>query len=57
MTLNVPLNNNRIPLGIPMEHFLLFRASIEFEVKIDNLGKKQLKGIAYLTSHRIIFVS
>ena len=64
MTLNVPVNNSGIPLAIPMEHFLLFRNNIEFQVKIDNLGKKELKGTvphhliqAFLTSHRIVFVS
>ncbi|XP_031505705.1 uncharacterized protein LOC116267950 [Nymphaea colorata] len=43
MTLNVPVNNAGIPLAIPQEQFLLFRSNIEFE--------------AFLTSHRIIFVS
>ena len=44
MTLNVPLNNNAIPMALAQEHFLLFRQHIEFEVKIDNLGKKNLYG-------------
>lgn len=40
MTLNVPVSNQGIPMGIPMEQFILYRPNIEFEVKIDNLGKK-----------------
>ena len=40
MTLNVPINNQGVPHALPNEHFLLFRPNIEFEVKVDNLGKK-----------------
>lgn len=64
MTLNVPVSNQGIPLAIPMEQFILYRKDIEFEVRIDNLGKKELKGTvllpfiqAFLSSHRIVFVS
>lgn len=52
MTLNAPIDNNGVPLGLPQEHFHLFRKDIEFEVKIDNLGKKSLKG----TVHVYIFM-
>lgn len=44
MTLNVPVSNQGVPLAIPMEQFILYRKDIEFEVRIDNLGKKELKG-------------
>ena len=50
MTLNVPINLQGVPLALNSEQFLLWRKNIEFEVKIDNLGKKELKGKVQITS-------
>ncbi len=44
MTLNVPINEQGVPLALPNEQFVLFRKNIEFEVKIEGVGKKSLKG-------------
>lgn len=44
MTLNIPVNNQGIPMALNGERFLLYRSKIEFQVRIDNLGKKELKG-------------
>lgn len=57
MTLNVPVNNQGLPLALPGEFFFLYRNNIEFEVQIEGVGKKNLKGTAFLTTFRIIFVS
>lgn len=40
MTLNIPVNNEGIPMALNNERFLLYRSNIEFQVRIDNLGKK-----------------
>lgn len=45
MTLNCPVNQQGVPLALPNQHFVLFRDQIEFEVSVDNLGKKKAKGI------------
>lgn len=44
MTLNVLVNPAGVPFTLPNELLMLHRQNIEFEVKIDNLGKKNLKG-------------
>ena len=38
------------------EIFILARKGIEFEVKIDQMGKLKGKGFAFLTTHRIVLV-
>lgn len=52
MTLNIPVDNQGIPMALNNERFLLYRSNIEFEVRIDNLGKKELKGTVFPTAHR-----
>ena len=57
MTLNIPVNNQGVPMALPGEYFFLYRNNIEFEVKIEGIGKKTLNGTAFLTTFRVIFVS
>lgn len=44
MTLNCPVNQMGQPLALPNEQFILFRPNIDFEVAIDQLGKKKARG-------------
>lgn len=44
MTLNCPVSQIGQPLALPQEQFILFRPNVEFEVAIDQLGKKKAKG-------------
>jgi hypothetical protein len=53
MTLNIPVNNQGIPHALNGERFLLYRQNIEFQVKIDGLGKKELKGTVILYTFRL----
>jgi hypothetical protein len=57
MALNPPTNSSGEPLRVQGEHFILQRNGIEFEVKIDGLGKLKGKGSCYLTTNRIILLN
>ena len=52
MTLNVPINQQGVPMALPSEQFLVYRPEIEFLVEIDNLGKKELKGTVHMQQIR-----
>lgn len=54
MALNPPTNGMGEPLRVQNEHYILQRHGIEFEVKIDGMGKLKGKGHCILTSNRII---
>ena len=45
MSLNPPLNENGEPFRIEGEHFILQRKAIDFEIKIDGLGKFKGSGL------------
>ena len=57
MALNPPLDNQGNPLRVTGEQFYLDRRGIEFQVKIDGMGKLKGKGNMILTSNRIILVN
>ena len=57
MSLNPPTNGQGEPLRVQGEHFILHRQGIEFEVKIEGLGKLKGKGSCYLTTNRIILLN
>lgn len=57
MALNPPLNGSGEPLRIQNEHFILERKGIEFEVKIEGMGKLKGKGRSILTSNRIVLLN
>ena len=44
MTLNPPVNNQGQPLALPQERFILYRPHVEFEIKVEGLGKKKATG-------------
>ena len=44
MTLNCPVNQIGQPLALPNEQFILYRPNVDFEVVIDQLGKKKARG-------------
>ena len=50
MALNPPVGPDGQPLRLPTEHFILERKEIDFEVKIDTIGKLKGKGRLILTS-------
>jgi hypothetical protein len=56
MALNPPLNSQGEPLRVQGEVFILSRKGIEFEVKIEGIGKLKGKGYAVLTTNRIVLV-
>ena len=56
MALNPPLNNNGDPLRVAGETYVLSRKGMEFEIKIDGMGKLKGKGRAILTTNRIVLV-
>lgn len=45
MALNPPLNDTGEPLRIEGEHFVMQRKGIEFEIKVDGLGKFKGEGL------------
>eukprot|EP00355_Strombidium_rassoulzadegani_P010533 CAMPEP_0168618830 /NCGR_PEP_ID=MMETSP0449_2-20121227/6277_1 /TAXON_ID=1082188 /ORGANISM="Strombidium rassoulzadegani, Strain ras09" /LENGTH=139 /DNA_ID=CAMNT_0008659723 /DNA_START=1 /DNA_END=420 /DNA_ORIENTATION=+ len=56
MALNPPLNMHGEPNRVSGEAFILTRHGLDFEVKIEGLGKLKGKGMAYLTTSRIVLV-
>lgn len=57
MALNPPQDQSGNPLRVNGEHFILDRKGIEFQVKIDGMGKLKGKGQMILTSNRLILVN
>jgi hypothetical protein len=45
MALNPPLNEYGEPCRVSGEHFILKRKGIQFEIKVDGLGKMKGEGI------------
>ena len=57
MALNPPLNTNFKPHRVQNEHFIMEVNSVEFEIKIDKLGKLKGDSKALLTSSRLILLN
>ena len=57
MALNPPVGADGQPLRLETEHFILERREIDFEVKIDSIGKLKGKGRLILTSQRIVLIN
>jgi uncharacterized protein (AIM24 family) len=49
MALNPPLTSAGEPYRVEGEHFIMRRKGIDFEVKINGLGKMKGKGMVRLT--------
>ena len=45
MALNPPINSNGEPFRIEGEHFVMQRRGIDFEIKIEELGKMKGSGM------------
>jgi hypothetical protein len=58
MALNPPLTATLEPFRVDSnEVFILQRKGIDFEVKVDTLGKMSGKGILVLTTNRIVLIN
>ena len=58
MALNPPLNEAGMPLRVSeQECFIMHRNGIEFEVKVEGLGKMSGKGILVLTTNRVVLIN
>lgn len=57
MALNPPLGSSGQPLRVHGEHYILSRYGIEFEVKIDKIGKLYGKGSCILTTNRLVLMN
>ena len=57
MALNPPLNQNGTPFRLENEYILAERKGMEIEVKVKKMNKLSAKGIIYITTARMIFVS
>lgn len=45
MALNPPINSNGEPFRIEGEHFVMQRRGIDFEIKVEELGKMKGSGM------------
>ena len=57
MALNPPLNTKFIPLRVYKEHFIMEIEGVEFEIKIENIGKLKGKSKALITSSRLVLIN
>lgn len=51
MALNPPINEVGEPYRIEGEHFIMQRKGIEFEIKIEGLGKMKGEGMVSIKVH------
>eukprot|EP00347_Sterkiella_histriomuscorum_P005155 403357686 len=57
MSLNPPLNEVGEPFRIEGEHFVMQRKGIEFEIKVEGLGKFKGQGLLVLTTSRLVLIN
>ena len=57
MALNPPLNTSYMPLRVYKENFIMELTGLEFEIKIENLGKLKGKNKCLLTSSRLVLIN
>jgi hypothetical protein len=57
MALNCPIGPNGVPNQVEGEHYILYRDNMEFEVRMDGVGKRTAMGRVYLTTLRMVFVN
>ncbi len=57
MALNPPCNAQGQPYRVHGEHYILYRHGIEFEVKIETMGKLKGKGSCILTTNRLVLLN
>ncbi len=57
MALNCPITPDGQPNRVEGEVLMVYRDHVEFEVKMDGVGKRTAKGKVFLTTLRMVFVS
>ena len=57
MALNPPIGPNFEPLRVQGEHFCLQRIGVEFELKIEGMGKLKGEGKVVLTTARLVLIN
>jgi len=57
MALNPPIGPNFEPLRVQGEHFCLQRVGVEFELKIEGMGKLKGQGKVVLTTARLVLIN
>lgn len=57
MALNPPISYQGLPLRVSDEYILLERKGTELQMKVPNMKTISMKGMMYLTSARIVYVS